>query len=715
MTDNVNIDRLNQISSAVSERDKKIWENVAYSIAVRKETEKLKNETAHIKTATAERKKENDILRNQLEELSNTLATQKLTLQASDHSVILQKDLKEGVKRDLDDFKKKYNEVLEMYNDELKDYKSLYENASQSHKDLCIEQIRLKKLEFTKMDLDVKIAELQRRQKEFVKIQKQMFQKTIVKFAEFYTLYHKNEKLRLEIEAKKRIEQQLLKEHLQLSEAAKLKKRSQTSKTKSATTCPSYSEKPLENPVPIKDDKLESTRDKLKKFFEEEIFPCSLTSLNSPKKAVNFSQDHSKVKILDVKVMPQMFKPAVVKPNLDLRKKMQNVMETAKKEALQSRSIQIHPTNSQSGSQQKPPSQKRSTQSNSQTVAISTPKVEIPVETPKENVTGSILKPPSQTFGEKNETNVENVSKFFSSKKKTVTFQTETPKEISNFQLFGEESKKAQPGEVAMNVFRNSFFLKNDTFLKPEDKKEFPEARNSGSDTAVSDLTNNASFTMETGPTFSTLGGENSDKSPEFSFDLLNHSTHRDGFGASTAPVTESTPFSFMGSQTKFIHVVNMCTKIVVFFSFLILVQARHRVTQPRPSVVMSAIRLFWGPNNGTVSKFPPIIEYFVQRIQSQNSNYVHEDLSRPPTWEKPIYTLSPSEQLTAYQPLVTESVTKEIHHEDPTTQEYEYEELPDTTEKFFEIITDKVRSGKTAQTSGYYRKLDPIVRVVSH
>jgi hypothetical protein len=109
----------------------------------------------------------------------------------------------------------------------------------------------------------------------------------------------------------------------------------------------------------------------------------------------------------------------------------------------------------------------------------------------------------------------------------------------------------------------------------------------------------------------------------------------------------------------------------------------------------MSSIKQFWNSNdNGTVSKFPPIIEYFVQRIQSQNSNYIHEDLSRPPTWEKPVYTLSPSEQLTAYQPLATESVTQGMnqHQKDQvssTTPElFEYEELEETTEKFFEIIT---------------------------
>lgn len=37
---------------------------------------------------------------------------------------------------------------------------------------------------------------------------------------------------------------------------------------------------------------------------------------------------------------------------------------------------------------------------------------------------------------------------------------------------------------------------------------------------------------------------------------------------------------------------------------------------------------------DGTESKFPLLIEYFVQRIQNYFSTYVHEDMSRPASWE---------------------------------------------------------------------------------
>lgn len=44
------------------------------------------------------------------------------------------------------------------------------------------------------------------------------------------------------------------------------------------------------------------------------------------------------------------------------------------------------------------------------------------------------------------------------------------------------------------------------------------------------------------------------------------------------------------------------------------------------------------------VSKFPPVIEHFVQLIQKYFSNYVYEDLSRPPTWDSPNFGMEHSQ-----------------------------------------------------------------------
>ncbi|KAJ3653359.1 hypothetical protein Zmor_012614 [Zophobas morio] len=114
---------------------------------------------------------------------------------------------------------------------------------------------------------------------------------------------------------------------------------------------------------------------------------------------------------------------------------------------------------------------------------------------------------------------------------------------------------------------------------------------------------------------------------------------------------------------------------------------------EQRPGFVLTVTKLFWSnSNNGTVSKFPPIIEFFVQRIQSLNSNYVYEDLSRPPTWEKPVYTLAPEDyHLTANPESVTQTTaapTTTTTAPTTTPDPWEYEELEETTEKFFEVIT---------------------------
>lgn len=89
---------------------------------------------------------------------------------------------------------------------------------------------------------------------------------------------------------------------------------------------------------------------------------------------------------------------------------------------------------------------------------------------------------------------------------------------------------------------------------------------------------------------------------------------------------------------------------IVVFASALGIVLAQNVIQLP-PIIIMPNLKIFFAPQPST-SKFPPFIEFFVQRIQSQFSNYVYEDLSRPQTYEKPVYTLSPAEAATATEPL---------------------------------------------------------------
>lgn len=91
--------------------------------------------------------------------------------------------------------------------------------------------------------------------------------------------------------------------------------------------------------------------------------------------------------------------------------------------------------------------------------------------------------------------------------------------------------------------------------------------------------------------------------------------------------------------------------------------------------------KLFNRPQE-SVSQFPPIVEFLVQKIQSQYSNYVHEDLSRPPTWDKPVFTLSPEDQVI-FSSASTPNST--FLNED----KFEYVDTDNTTEIFFEIIID--------------------------
>lgn len=82
------------------------------------------------------------------------------------------------------------------------------------------------------------------------------------------------------------------------------------------------------------------------------------------------------------------------------------------------------------------------------------------------------------------------------------------------------------------------------------------------------------------------------------------------------------------------------------------IVSSEHTI-KLQPIVIVPQVKIFFGPPTPSTSKFPPIIELLVQRLQTQFSSYVYEDLSRPPTYEKPVYTLSPEEQATATEPLL--------------------------------------------------------------
>lgn len=91
-------------------------------------------------------------------------------------------------------------------------------------------------------------------------------------------------------------------------------------------------------------------------------------------------------------------------------------------------------------------------------------------------------------------------------------------------------------------------------------------------------------------------------------------------------------------------------------------------------------IRFF---NNYTVNRFPPVIEFIVQRVQSYFSNYVHEDLSRPPTYDRPDFTYSTK------KPFTPESVTTSSASPFDNTEDYD-DELQETS-SIKELLFEKI------------------------
>ena len=95
----------------------------------------------------------------------------------------------------------------------------------------------------------------------------------------------------------------------------------------------------IDNPHPTRASN--DTVDKLQKFLNEEILPCSLTPIDCTSRVVT-NRDYSKVRVLDdIIVKPLSRPPPVRKPNPEFRKKMEEIMQAAKNEIKRSNSFQF--------------------------------------------------------------------------------------------------------------------------------------------------------------------------------------------------------------------------------------------------------------------------------------------------------------------------------------------------------------------------------------
>lgn len=86
--------------------------------------------------------------------------------------------------------------------------------------------------------------------------------------------------------------------------------------------------------------------------------------------------------------------------------------------------------------------------------------------------------------------------------------------------------------------------------------------------------------------------------------------------------------------------------------------------------------KIQFGIPNPAVSKLPPVLELLLQRVQTYFSNYVHEDLSRPPTYDRPVYILPFDEErnVTSTEKPITSTLEEgdeEEEEEEETQTEY--------------------------------------------
>lgn len=115
------------------------------------------------------------------------------------------------------EMRKKYAQTLADYHQEYTDRRQICMANSHTYQDLHKLEIKEKMFRIKDKDLKSRIKNLRRSMKEREHFRKQIAQNTIIKFARFYIMFHKNRKLKEEIQELKKREAYLIKEHLQKS------------------------------------------------------------------------------------------------------------------------------------------------------------------------------------------------------------------------------------------------------------------------------------------------------------------------------------------------------------------------------------------------------------------------------------------------------------------------------------------------------------------
>lgn len=106
------------------------------------------------------------------------------------------------------------------------------------------------------------------------------------------------------------------------------------------------------------------------------------------------------------------------------------------------------------------------------------------------------------------------------------------------------------------------------------------------------------------------------------------------------------------------------------------------------PEVKVKVVQSLQGPikiyGDGTESRFPLLVEYFVQRIQNYFSHYVYEDMSRPASWD-----VKPNATDNATVSSEKEPITEDPKVDLPSGSEGQFVSYNDTTTDDIDYIVD--------------------------